>query len=1011
MADPLSIASGVAGLLSLGIQVTQNLINFYSAYKDQASDLIQITRNLESLLVIFDTLDKALKARQPQINEEELLKSINNAVLDCNEVIEELQVECRKFLEKSTSGFKGRIQVAGRQAAYPFRKSTLQKLEEDISEIRNNLSLALDVLQVNSNNMLQEEAVEIKSLLKHINAVHVSSRIRDWLAAPDVTSNHNNARDKHHAGTGSWFVNGPYFKNWLVERNSFLWVNGFAGCGKSIICSTAIESTFNETQRRPGVGVGFFYFSFNDESKIGSSGMLRALLLQLSAQLKNDEKNLQQLYEAYKSGTPPVGALLSSLKSIICKFQDSYILLDALDESPRDSGREDVLQTIKIMRDWNLPGFHLLATSRDELDIRQSLQTPRTTEVMMRNAETDKDITNFVSYRLSHDPGFQKWKVRHGEILENLNRKAQGVFRYVECQLMELKRVKNRNQLDNCLLSLPRDLDETYERILCSIDRLYAEDVRRILTILCLAKRPLTLAELIDAHAVDLEEPPHLNREGRSYDQDDIIDVYNEKQEAHVARIAHFSVQEYLESNRVLEQKAKKFAVQKGPANIEIAQICLVYLLEPGLSNDPLDEERLTEFPLAHFAAVHWYDYYQQAGGGSSIDRLVLRLFTDGERPFLTWVRLHDMDEPWGSGIAYGREVKRIPLPVYYSALLGLEAVLDDIIASWRVGSQRKDIINTKGGHYGNALQAASYRGHEGTVQRLLDQGAEVNAQGAEVNAQGGEYGNALQAASSGGHEKVVQILLDQVADVNAQGGLYGNALQAASYKGHEGVVQILLDQGAEVNAQGGEYGNALVAASAGGHKGVVQILLDQGAEVNAENRVHGNALVAASARGHEEVVQILLDQGAEVNAQANGHEKVVQILLDQGADAASAEGHERLAQILLRQGAEVNAQGGYYGNALAAASAEGNEGVVQILLKHGAEVDAQGGEYGNALQAASSGGHEKVVQRLLDQGAEVNAQGGEYGNALQAASAEGHERLVQILLGRGAEVNAQGGD
>ena len=165
MADPLSIASGVAGLLSLGIQVTQNLIDFYSAYKNQASDLIQITRNLESLLVIFDTLDNALRVRQPQINEEELLESINNSIMECKEIIEELEVEYRKFRKKPTTGFKGRIQVAGRQAAYPFRKSTLQKLEEDISEIRNNLSLALDVLQVHRNNILREEAVEIKSLV------------------------------------------------------------------------------------------------------------------------------------------------------------------------------------------------------------------------------------------------------------------------------------------------------------------------------------------------------------------------------------------------------------------------------------------------------------------------------------------------------------------------------------------------------------------------------------------------------------------------------------------------------------------------------------------------------------------------------------------------------------------------------------------------------------------------------------------------------------------------------
>jgi hypothetical protein len=57
-------------------------------------------------------------------------------------------------------------------------------------------------------------------------------------------------------------------------------------------------------------------------------------------------------------------------------------------------------------------------------------------------------------------------------------------------------------------------------------------------------------------------------------------------------------------------------------------------------------------------------------------------------------------------------------------------------------------------------------------VRMLLDKGPDVNAQG-------GRYSNALQAASWGGHEKVVQMLLDMGADVNAQGGRYSNALEA----------------------------------------------------------------------------------------------------------------------------------------------------------------------------------------------------------------------------------------
>jgi ankyrin repeat protein len=58
--------------------------------------------------------------------------------------------------------------------------------------------------------------------------------------------------------------------------------------------------------------------------------------------------------------------------------------------------------------------------------------------------------------------------------------------------------------------------------------------------------------------------------------------------------------------------------------------------------------------------------------------------------------------------------------------------------------------INAQGGWYGNALHAASYRGHDQTVQRLLEKGADINVQG-------GAHGNALQAASSSSHDHIVQ--------------------------------------------------------------------------------------------------------------------------------------------------------------------------------------------------------------------------------------------------------------
>jgi hypothetical protein len=124
MADPLSIASGIAGFLSLGIQVTQTLFNFYSAYKDQGTDLAKITRNLESLQVIFRSLDVALQDRR-RADAQELFKEVEEATQRCEDIIKELHFECEKINQDSSTSFRGRVQMSGRRVAYPFRKSTL----------------------------------------------------------------------------------------------------------------------------------------------------------------------------------------------------------------------------------------------------------------------------------------------------------------------------------------------------------------------------------------------------------------------------------------------------------------------------------------------------------------------------------------------------------------------------------------------------------------------------------------------------------------------------------------------------------------------------------------------------------------------------------------------------------------------------------------------------------------------------------------------------------------------
>jgi ankyrin repeat protein len=510
---------------------------------------------------------------------------------------------------------------------------------------------------------------------------------------------------------------------------------------------------------------------------------------------------------------------------------------------------------------------------------------------------------------------------------------------------------------------LPKTLDQTYERTLSAIREEDCEYAIRILQWLTFLARPLSVKEIAQVVAIDAERDLAFDSNEVLEDPLEVLDICSSlviittdkakgssRPAQQIIALAHYSVQEYLVSDRIRQGSAKQYSMQEGECHNAIARGSLKYLIQ---LQQPLSRDMFKAIALAKYTAQFWSSHLRKTGG-DEIERaspLMMSLMARDEPAYLNWIRLHDPETPWKT-LDLERSLDTIPMPLYYAAMLGFRTVISRLLS--------KDAdVNAQGGQYGNALQAASLRGHEQVVKMLLDKGAKVNAQG-------GFYGNALQAALVGGHEQAVKMLLDKGADVNAQGGQYGNALQAASERGHEQTVKMLLDKGANVNAQGGVYGNALQAASVRGHEQTVKMLVDNGAEVNAQGGVYGNALQAASEVGHEQVVKILLDKGAKINA-----------------------------------------QGGNYGNPLYTASARGHKAIVKLLLEQGAEVNAQGGRYGNALYAASVSGHEQVVKILLDKGADVTAQGEHYGNALQAASARGHEQVVKMLLDKGAKNTA----
>lgn len=109
----------------------------------------------------------------------------------------------------------------------------------------------------------------------------------------------------------------------------------FAGCGKTVLCSTLIQYTLQHNRDNPSVGVCFFYFTFVDGSKRGETGLLKALLLQLAGQVPNGDVLLSNIHKSAAAATPSSRLLLDHLRLMMRNLGRVYIFMDALDENPR----------------------------------------------------------------------------------------------------------------------------------------------------------------------------------------------------------------------------------------------------------------------------------------------------------------------------------------------------------------------------------------------------------------------------------------------------------------------------------------------------------------------------------------------------------------------------------------------------------------------------------------------------------------------------------------------------
>jgi hypothetical protein len=460
-------------------------------------------------------------------------------------------------------------------------------------------------------------------------------------------------------------------------------------------------------------------------------------------------------------------------------------------------------------------------------------------------------------------------------------------FRWVFCQLDDLKRCLKIGNLRKALKSLPKTLDETYARILSSIHEDYREDARRILRWLAYSTEPLPLDAVAEVLAITED---NFDPQNRLLDPADILTICSslitvnwsdvngdQASQPNTVQLAHFSVKEYLISDRVLAMPGYDFEIATDGRQ-HLARDCIAYIVACQKFEDPFEFRRKThlvktKYPLLAHALRNWHRYCRGEIIGTCAESIT--------KAFLT-----------GDLLAYEAALafESGDLPVYDPLTFSCDTETTGLVKLLiREGAD----VNSRKGYF---LRFA--KDNQEILKLLLDAGAVADL------VSGRDGSTALQRAVDRCCLSTIKLLIGRGANVNLNRGQgAGFALKSAALCPDQSkaieVMRVLLDQGADINLRD-EQGTVLTAAISLRLTKIVRYLIDSGADLELQDSCQRTPLALATIERLDEIAYALLAGGASMYpTRKKGERSLFQ--------AAAYHGDHEMVKVFMKHGAEVN--------------------------------------------------------------------------------------------------------
>ncbi|KAI1207284.1 uncharacterized protein F4807DRAFT_183125 [Annulohypoxylon truncatum] len=678
---------------------------------------------------------------------------------------------------------------------------------------------------------------------------------------------HYQAKEGKVDGSGEWLVESKEFRSWKANPNSFLWLHGIAGCGKTVLSSTIIDHLQDLFQDNDTAG---YYFIATDREKRSVFRLLRSLLVQICPTDGKLPCKLEKLWDKSSPYEILDDEVLEALKDLMNGGRHTYIVIDALDEcgsSDESSTRAEINKLVNFI-DWltriELHNLHVLVTSRSR-ELRPPLEKKLSGVVREKTSNgyychvLDLQAGGTIS-NVNHDIGIfvdselESWNDYTGErywiplggarqdlIAKSVKSRANGMFLLAVGLLNLLWEKEDWSELENSLADLPSNLPEIYDRIFELLGEERRDTARILFRWLLHCERPLSLDELTEIVAIGVK--------GDSFAVKNII-----PDKHYVSRIlsglvvitddslvqfAHQTVKEYL----ILYQTEGGFFSREAISQRFLAISCLSYMqfCDQSVPERPPTHDVRRRFPndylLIEYVFNNWYKHALGAWG-------------DAITPYPTGGARNLSDEASSPGITH-----RHSEPGNYTQSLS------DWAGSVKLWLSR--IGNIGRLSYHKALKAFACEGYAKFVELTSPTGAREWNHIADKHT--------WEVVLNGRYSELVCLILDTAVDRSRETWWpeKGDPTTEVgiSHKSYELILRSLLGHGLDTAWVDSSGLTLLHIVAFQGLKGIAELLVAKGYDINAKDHGGQTALHIASSHGHDEVIRVLLEGGADIGA------------------------------------------------------------------------------------------------------------------------------------------------